>query len=72
MNMRNDPCNWDAQDQQQWQEAIHQSWATNGEAAQQTCFDLWLDTPEGHAWLNAEAERYESPCDYGYYWEKSL
>ena len=79
MNMRKDHCNWDAQDQQQWQEAYHpnaedeaayQSWATKNQADQQIRFDLWLDSPEGHEWLDSEEERYAPTADYGYSWER--
>ena len=53
------------QDQQQWQEARaflgadpdYRTWSDHEHAADTMTFDEWLDTPEGRAWLNEEAER---------------
>ena len=32
-------------------------------------FDQWLDTEEGEAWLDSEAERYDSDASFGWPWE---
>lgn len=44
------------QDQRQWQEAEYAEWYRAGEEADAQAFSDWLDSPEGHEWLNSEAE----------------
>lgn len=72
MNARNDPCNTQGMDTRQLYEQL--AWRNQrADQDQAMNFDEWLDSPEGRAWLDGEAERYApTSCDYGYYWEKSL
>lgn len=52
------------QDDQQWQEThapldtdpSYATWSETGHAADAMTFDEWLNTPEGRAWLDEEAE----------------
>ncbi len=53
------------QDDRQWQEArallaadpAYAPWSDDQHAADAMTFDEWLDTEEGRAWLNDEAEQ---------------
>ena len=50
-----------AQDQQRWQELAaadpaYREWHDARDAEDHQAFSDWLDTPEGHEWLNTQAE----------------
>lgn len=50
-----------AQDQQRWQEVAaadpaYREWHDLRTVEDQQEFNDWLDTPEGHEWLNTQAE----------------
>lgn len=51
-----------SQDDRQWQAMLaadpaYAPWSDNQHTAEAMTFDEWLDTDDGRAWLNDEAER---------------
>ena len=47
------------------------AWSAQGHAAEAMTFDAWLDTEEGKAWLDGEAELYDGDASFGWPWESS-
>ena len=53
-----------AQDSRQWQELAaadpaYREWHDQRNAEDHQAFEAWLDTPEGHEWINTQAEEQE-------------
>ena len=50
-------CSTSTQAPSQWQElADYRKWNDQRDAEDQQAFEDWLDSPEGHEWINAQAE----------------
>ena len=53
-----------AQDPRQWQDLAtpdpgYKEWHDARNAEDHQAFEAWLDTPEGHEWINTQAEEQE-------------